>query len=352
MLSRLKFAIAPLVKEILDNLPDSIWTSSSTTFLDPAMGGGQFLVEIERRLREAGHSDENIATRVFGCEKNKLRVNYAKNNKKLVSTNLYVSDFLSRDWGTMKFDVIVGNPPYNDLDTSREGNQHRGQGDNLAKKFAAKSLTLCSQYMMLIMPYGHRTYSPNVATEYRKNGLHMITPCENYFPNIGTNPCVFWFDRSKHVDVVDDQYFRPEITIPEHNIGKIFRNQPGRLNRVDYEDKLTETGKYQIVVTTDIVKFTDDIKIVQDMKDNTVGNWRVVFNCTTSKQQLGKVIVISPNAILSKSVHCLVMPNELSANKMKEYLESDTVKSLLKQVKIVNACNSKKFLQYIPMPED
>ncbi len=67
MLSRLKFAIAPLVKEILDNLPDSIWTSSSTTFLDPAMGGGQFLVEIERRLRVAGHSDENIANRVFGC---------------------------------------------------------------------------------------------------------------------------------------------------------------------------------------------------------------------------------------------------------------------------------------------
>ncbi len=112
MLSRLKFEISPLVKEMLDQLPTEVWQSATTTFLDPAMGGGQFLVEIERRLRAAGHSEENIASRVYGCEKNKLRVNYAKNNKKLASTNLYISDFLSYNWGTMKFDVIVGNPPY------------------------------------------------------------------------------------------------------------------------------------------------------------------------------------------------------------------------------------------------
>ena len=47
MLGRLKFEIKPLVNEILDNLPHEIWQSSTTTFLDPAMGGGQFLVEIQ-----------------------------------------------------------------------------------------------------------------------------------------------------------------------------------------------------------------------------------------------------------------------------------------------------------------
>lgn len=112
MLSRLKFEIEPLVNQMLDQLPDQVWTDPNITFLDPAMGGGQFLVEIQRRLRAAGHSDENISARMWGCETNILRVNYAKNNKKLVSNHLFISEFLDHDWGDMKFDVIVGNPPY------------------------------------------------------------------------------------------------------------------------------------------------------------------------------------------------------------------------------------------------
>ena len=63
MLSRLKFPIEPLVKNMLDQLPMDVWTSSTTTFLDPAMGGGQFLVEIQRRLRAAGHSDDNMVAK-------------------------------------------------------------------------------------------------------------------------------------------------------------------------------------------------------------------------------------------------------------------------------------------------
>jgi hypothetical protein len=106
----MKFDIGPLVDEMLDNLPTEIWESNTTTFLDPAMAGGQFVKEVEAILREHGHSDENIKRRVFGFESSDMRVNYAVNKHGLVGT-YNSTDFLS--WETdMKFDVIVGNPPY------------------------------------------------------------------------------------------------------------------------------------------------------------------------------------------------------------------------------------------------
>lgn len=106
MISRLKFDITKLVNELLDQIPDEIWSSDSTLFLDPAIGGGQFVKEIEKRLKNYGHSDDNISNRVFGYEENRLRVNYAVNKHKLIGT------YSIGKTKEMNFDVIVGNPPF------------------------------------------------------------------------------------------------------------------------------------------------------------------------------------------------------------------------------------------------
>ena len=251
----------------------------------------------------------------------------------------------------MNVSVVLGNPPYNSNDTSRELTQHRGQGNNLAKKFTLESLTFTDDRMIFVIPYGHRTYSPKLQEEFRKNGLFKITPCMEYFKNVSTNPCAFHFNKKEIVEEIDDQYSTHGYSIPTNNIGQIFKNQPGSLNRIDYEHKLTDAGKYRIVVTTGVIKYTDDKSIVDGMKDNTQGNWRVVFNCTTSIGKFGKIIVEGPDSILSKSVHCLVLSDKQSAINIKTYLETAEVKKILEDVKIINACNSKKFLQYIPMPE-
>jgi SAM-dependent methyltransferase len=43
-----------LVNEMLDKLPENQWTNSAKTFIDPACGNGNFLVEVVRRKIEAG----------------------------------------------------------------------------------------------------------------------------------------------------------------------------------------------------------------------------------------------------------------------------------------------------------
>jgi len=107
----MKFETEGLVTEMLDQLPQSVWTDPTATFLDPAIGGGQFVREIEQRLRAAGHSDVSIASRVFGFEDSMLHIRFAVNKHGLKGSYIKKSyeDFFQMDG--MRFDVIVGNPP-------------------------------------------------------------------------------------------------------------------------------------------------------------------------------------------------------------------------------------------------
>lgn len=137
----MKFEIDPLVKSMLDQLPEFIWTSSSTTFFDPAIGGGQFVKAIEQRLRAHGHSESNIRKRVAGIEDSELHVRFAVNKHKLVGQYRRVTyDKFLEMGGNMKFDVIVGNPPYQKPTAdSRMGS--RGASE-LWAEFVTKGLSL------------------------------------------------------------------------------------------------------------------------------------------------------------------------------------------------------------------
>lgn len=195
-LARVKFQIRDLVNEILDQLPPDTWTDPAKTFLDPAIGGGQFLVEIQRRLREAGHSDENIAERMWGCEIRNIRLLYAKNWHKVISNHLIKTDFVSYDWGDMKFDVIVGNPPYQDND-----------GNPLYYKFhniCVKNLLKDGGYISLVTPDAMAAGLETGTIKGRHNVAQVELQVINmssaiktkYFPNIGINNFCWYVART------------------------------------------------------------------------------------------------------------------------------------------------------------
>ena len=172
MIGRLKFRIEDLVDNILDRVPPEFFESSDKTFLDPAMGGGQFVTAIVDRLRDAGHNDENIRCRVFGCEANKMRTNYAvtKNGLKGLGT-FETLDVLAEDQAEVfegrKFDVVVGNPPF----------QPASPGDRgLWAKFikAGSDALVPGGVLAMIVPHGWKSPTSDIRKGGGKDGVSVF----------------------------------------------------------------------------------------------------------------------------------------------------------------------------------
>jgi type I restriction-modification system DNA methylase subunit len=195
MLGRLKFDIQPLVNEMLDQLPSTVWESETTTFFDPALGGGQFVAEIERRLRAHGHSEANISQRVFGAEERKMRLNFAL--QKHILKGKYVVGGVDLDsveaFGVKKFDVIVGNPPF------QTGGETGGKS-SLWRKFVRRGWDLLDKngYILMVAPRLPQSSNDlgDIFTQYQT--LIVWTNVQKHFKGIGSSFYAWLVKKTPH----------------------------------------------------------------------------------------------------------------------------------------------------------
>jgi len=113
-----------IVNEMLDKLPEEIWSDPNATFCDPVCGTGKFLMGVLERLMK-GLEDEIpdeeerrahiIENQIYGVDNAKFKTIIAQNllETKGLKHHIINDDSLKLNWNDMpNFDVVVGNPPY------------------------------------------------------------------------------------------------------------------------------------------------------------------------------------------------------------------------------------------------
>jgi len=173
-----------LIDEMLNKLPAEVWSNPDLKWLDPAMGTGGFPIRVYDRLMDSlaeWEPDESARRKhileqmIYGVElqaKNVVITRMILDLEGEYKLNFAAADSLAFDyWGGMKFDVVVGNPPYQ---APQVASGKRGGGDQLWDKFvvlALDNLLAKNGYLCFVHPAIWR--KPQAALWPKMSGLQM-----------------------------------------------------------------------------------------------------------------------------------------------------------------------------------
>jgi superfamily II DNA or RNA helicase len=165
------FTSLDLVGKMLDKIPSGIWSNPNLKWLDPANGIGNFPILIIERLmiglKEWQPDDELrlkhiLENMIYVCElqsKNMFIYLQLFDSENKYNLNFYRGSFLDegfskalKNWGIEKFDIVIGNPPYN---AGQKAKGKRGGGENLWDQFVIKVLNLYLKekgYLLFVHP--------------------------------------------------------------------------------------------------------------------------------------------------------------------------------------------------------
>lgn len=175
-----------LVSEILKEIS----LDEKKTVMDPACGRGSFLIEVKNILLDKNIKENDIFDLLSGYDINERNCWIAQGlldpemKHKPIITCI---DSLEHDWKNMKFDVVIGNPPYQTPD--REGNlwpKFVELGRNLSKDNGIYAMILPSTSMKSGTATNER--NRNHFKELINDGhLKVLNAgeCSKYFPGVG-----------------------------------------------------------------------------------------------------------------------------------------------------------------------
>lgn len=197
-----------LINQMLDRLPQEVFTNPNLTWLDPAAGMGNFLAQVFKRLdiglsnweknneKRKKHILENMFYFIEIQSSSCILINEIFNKENKYILNLFEGDFAQFDifaFYKIEFDIIVGNPPYQD---TIENQTRKAKNHNLWTYFIKRSFELLSQngYLLFVTPPAWMSpYSSILKTIFLKHQIHYlnIELCSKFFKDIGSKFCYY-----------------------------------------------------------------------------------------------------------------------------------------------------------------
>jgi 16S rRNA G966 N2-methylase RsmD len=187
-----------LVNEMLDKLPNEVWTNKDLKWLDPCNGVGTFPSVVVERLMiglkdvivdDCERYRHIIEKMVYVCEiqsKNMFLFHCAFDREDDHELNTYFGSFLDKGfnehmlnvWGVDKFDIVLGNPPY------KNGTHH---------KFIVKGFNLLNEGGISLVV--HPSTLLLSRKDVRKNNVEkeFLNIVSQYKTNLLLKDCSFYF---------------------------------------------------------------------------------------------------------------------------------------------------------------
>jgi hypothetical protein len=289
------FTPIELVKEMLDKIPEEVWKNPKSVFLDPCMGKGTFLIEIVNTLTYIyGYTEENAKSRVYGYD---IRVKYINHLQRRGFINVRHKDFLS-EIIKMKFDAIVGNPPY------QSGNN---KSNKLWVKFISKSLEL-SQNLCFVVPQSLMTSESGQITDIRKklsNKQNVFNLTKKDIFNVGEKVVYF---TSVSSNTIESTIIFPDST--SKKVSNLTKRLP-----VDINDNL------KLSIFKKIEDFPNKNQYVYDFNPNSNKTTpkRLIKEGIVSENEDDEVFKYKVHHSASKTLYSRVLVSSYSQNNQSTY---------------------------------
>lgn len=187
---------AELWAEIISHIPDEVLLKPGVRILSVACGHCTEALLIAKRMLALGISKEAVRESIWLIDKYAVFTNFAKD--KYGFKNVVQQDFLTWE-PCMKFDVVVGNPPYQDSSNS-------SSFTNIWSEFVLKSAQLSNRYVCMVTPktWGNQVSKENSSSKvFRLIKNHAtvvnIDECSRHFPSIGSSFSYYVIDLSQSI---------------------------------------------------------------------------------------------------------------------------------------------------------